>query len=210
MKGTARGYFLREAAGFAGRLAFRADFAAGLAGFATDLAAFAGFAATAGLAGLAAFSGFRVRSRLRRGTRAGRRRVVEHPHEIEAVDSRPIGPDFADVRVVGFAQPPRRVIDGHRDVEMERHAGFGEVHPLRHRLEVVDRFAALDLDEPGQFLAAGQHEIGKQGQGANLDRSDLLIADIDGHVELPLVFRLEVPNQAIVFELFANGPDKDG
>ncbi len=38
----------------------------------------------------------------------------------------------------------------------------------------------------------------------------LLVADVHRDFELSLVLLLEVPNEAVVLELFPDGPDKDG
>jgi hypothetical protein len=84
------------------------------------------------------------------------------------------------------------------------------MRPLGHRLEVIDRFGALDLDDASQLLVAREHEIGKERQRSELDRGGLIFAEVERHLELPLVLLLEMPDEAIVLELLSNGPDKDG
>src|SRR5262245_7479966 len=79
------------------------------------------------------------------------------------------------------------------------------MHPLRHRLEVVHRFAALDFDESREPLPFHQHEIGKKRVRADLHRRDAFFADVGQRLELSLVFALKMPNQAVVLELFADG-----
>ena len=72
---------------------------------------------------------------------------------------------------------------------MEGGAGPAEMRPLGHRLEVVDRFAGLDLDEPFELVAlvlGGQDQIGEHLARTNLQPGDLLIPDVDGDVMLAL------------------------
>ena len=83
---------------------------------------------------------------------------------------------FGHARLMASHRPPRRVVRRDRHVQMKRHAGAGEVHPLRHRFEVVDRFAGLDFDEPGELLAVRQHEVRKKRAGADFDGRHTLIA----------------------------------
>ena len=42
---------------------------------------------------------------------------------------------------------------------MKRDARTGEVHPLRHRLEVVDRLACLDFDHTGDEWVADPYPV---------------------------------------------------
>jgi len=135
---------------------------------------------------------------------------VKHPYQIEAVNRRPVGPDLADGGVIGFGEPLSRVEDVDGNVEMEGYAGFGKMGPLRHRLEVVHRLGALDLDESREFPSGGDHQIRIERARANLDGRGLLVADVDGDLRLLfLVFRLKESDEAIVLELLANGPNED-
>src|SRR5262249_48334521 len=83
-------------------------------------------------------------------------------------------------------------------------------HPLRHRLEVVDRLGRLDLDDADQLPPALlQDQIGIPGRRAAAHRRRLLVAGVDCDVELSLVLRLEQANDPIVLELLAHGPHED-
>ena len=63
---------------------------------------------------------------------------------------------------------------------------------------------------PASFRPLDQHEIRKQQQRPDLDGCALLVADVQRDLELPLVLLLEMPDEAVVLELFPDGPDKDG
>ncbi len=63
---------------------------------------------------------------------------------------------------------------------------------------------------PASFRLAISTRSGKSEQRSDLDGSSLLIADVHRDVELSLVLLLQVPNEAVVLELFPDGPDKDG
>ena len=86
-----------------------------------------------------------------------------HADEIEPFGQRPIRPDLGDAGLMGLAQPARGVVGRDRYIEMEGHAGAGEMNPLGHRLEVVHRLPAFDLDQPGKdsffHRAAGATEV---------------------------------------------------
>lgn len=132
------------------------------------------------------------------------------PDEIEAVRRRAIGPDFGHPHVVGLTEPAGRVIDVDGNVEVKGHAGPGEVHPLRHRLEIVDGFAALDLDETRELFAGRQDEVREKGGRAELDGRRELVTNIRCDFELPLVLGGQKPDEAIVLELLPDRPDKNG
>ncbi len=95
---------------------------------------------------------------------------------------------------------------------MKRRAETGERRPLRHRLEVVHRFRGFNLDgaqEPAAAIGRVEHEIRVPGQRPGGHRRRLLVARIDGHVEVSLVFRLKQANDPIVLKLLANRPHED-
>src|SRR4051794_23585221 len=82
-------------------------------------------------------------------------------------------------------------------------------HPLGHCLEVIHRFAALDLDDPAEPLAVHEHEVREHRVLADLERRDLLVSDVDAHVELFLVLCLKKSNKAVVLELLSDWSDKN-
>ena len=72
---------------------------------------------------------------------------------------------FADLRLIRLAEPAGRVVAADRHVQMERHTrARRKVHPLRHRLEIVDRLARLDLDDARELAAVGQDEVREERQ----------------------------------------------
>jgi CheY-like chemotaxis protein len=93
---------------------------------------------------------------------------------------------------------------------MKRRSQAGERRPLRHRLEVVDRLGGLYLNDAQQLPSpfALQDEIGKPRRRST-DRRGLLIAGVDGDVELSLIFRLKQADDAVVLELLPDWPDED-
>ena len=133
-----------------------------------------------------------------------------NPHKIEAIVRLPVRPDFGRLRAIRRAQAARSVVTRHRDVQMKGHPSSGEVHPLCHRLEIVDGFAGLHFDEPCELLTVCQHQIGKKRTRADLDWNHTLVSDVDGRVKFSVVFGLKESNQAVMFELFPNRPHKDG
>ena len=52
------------------------------------------------------------------------------------------------------------------------------MHPLRHRLEVVHRLAALDFDQPASLRPVVSTRSGKKVCAPNLDGRDLFVADV--------------------------------
>ena len=95
---------------------------------------------------------------------------------------------------------------------MERRPGPAEVGPLRHRLEVIDRFGGLDLDRSHQLLApidGRQHQVGKNLHLADAHRNRLILADIRHDVVLALELDLQETDDTVVLELFANRPDQN-
>ena len=131
-------------------------------------------------------------------------------HEIKTVVRLPVRPDLRRLGTIGDAQAPGRIVARHRDVQVKWNFGSGEVHPLCHRLEIVDGFAGLNFDEPRELLAVCQHEIGEKGTRSNLDRNHTLVPHVDGGVKFSVVFGLKESNEPVMFELFPNRPHKDG
>ena len=141
----------------------------------------------------------------------GERRVVEHPDEVEPFGQAPIRPDFRHADLVAHAEPPRRIVGGHRHIEVKRDAHAAEQCPhCGQRLEVVDRFAALDFDQPGQLLAVGENQIREVVAGPDLHGQQHFVAEVHGDVELALaVLVLKIPHQPIVLGLLPDWTDKD-
>ena len=133
-----------------------------------------------------------------------------NPHKIEAVVRLPVRPDFGWPGPIRRAQSPRGVVAGYWDVQVKRNLGSGEVHPLCHRLEIVDRFAGLNFHKARELLAVRQHQIGEKRTGSDLDRNHTLVPHVDGGVKFSVVFGLKESNEPVMFELFPNRPHKDG
>ena len=93
---------------------------------------------------------------------------------------------------------------------MKRRPQSRKCRPLRHRLEVIDRFGGFYLNDAQQLPAPFtlQHKIWKPGWWST-DRGGLLIAGVDGDVELSLIFRLQQADDAVVLELLPDWPDED-
>ena len=77
-----------------------------------------------------------------------------HHRESCLVANRVIAPDFCDVHLVLRGKPTRDVHGTSRNVEVKRRACASKVRPLRHGLEMVDRFRRFDLDRAHQLVAA--------------------------------------------------------
>jgi hypothetical protein len=89
----------------------------------------------------------------------------------------------------------------------------GERRPLRHRLEVVDRFRGLYLDgaqELSPAIRRLEDQVWIPRRCSHNYRDGLLLTGVDGNFELSLVFRLKQANHPIVLQLLANGPHEDG
>src|SRR5262245_41651282 len=93
---------------------------------------------------------------------------------------------------------------------MKRDARARKVRPLCHRFEIVDGLAGLDFDQTGELRAAGQDEGWEERAGADLHGNRAVVADVDCRLELSLVLGLKKPDQAVMFELLSNWPDKNG
>ena len=93
---------------------------------------------------------------------------------------------------------------------MKRRPQTGERRPLRHRLQVVHRLGRLYLDDAQQPSATLvlKDEIGIPRRRSTHRRA-LLIAGVDGDVELSLIFRLQQADDAVVLELLPDWPDED-
>src|SRR3990170_1663297 len=96
---------------------------------------------------------------------------------------------------------------------MERGVEPPEGSPFGQRLEVVDRFDGLDLDDSHHLPASvlrNQHDIGKDGRRTRPDGAVLLGAGVDADVETTAKPGLQKADDAVVLELFADRPDEDG
>ena len=151
-----------------------------------------------------------ARARLRGPLREAGARLLDQ-REPELVADRVVGPDFRD-RDRQVAAQPAGAVDGRgRHVQVELRPQFTEGHPLRHRLEVVDRLGGLHLDDAHDLAAALlQDEVRIPGRRSRPDGGRLFVADVDGDVELSLVLRLQQANDPIVLELLADRPHEDG
>src|ERR1044071_1223946 len=86
------------------------------------------------------------------------------------------------------------------------------MRPLREGLKVVDRFAGFHLDDDLQTVSTfrgRQHEIRVKRRGTDPDRRVLLSSRVDADFVAPLEPALELANDAVVLELFADGPDQN-
>ena len=75
---------------------------------------------------------------------------------------------------------------------------------------MIDRFGGFYLNDTKQFppALAVEDEVGKPRRRPT-DWSGLLIAGVDGDVELSLIFRLQQADDAVVLELLPDWPDED-
>ena len=90
---------------------------------------------------------------------------------------------------------------------MERCPHPAKVRPLGHRLQVIDRFPGLDLDdplEPAPLVGGGQDQVREHLTRADAHGHGLLVARIDGNLVLPLQFRLQQTDDAVMLELLSN------
>src|SRR5262249_8762606 len=153
--------------------------------------------------------GFWCRPHARLG--CSRSRAVNR-REPDLIAERRVRPNLAGRNLQVRTKPLRAVDCRHRYVEVEVDLQLPKRHPLRHRLEMVDRLGGLDLDyadELLRFLVGVQDKVRKPWRGWRPDRSRLLVTRVDGDVELPLVFGLEKANYPVVLELLAHGTHED-
>jgi hypothetical protein len=109
-------------------------------------------------------------------------------------------------------QPARDFNGSRRNVEMKGRPRAAEVGPLCARFEMVDRLGRLDLDGTHELpapIGRRQDEVRKYLQLTDFHRSALVLADVRGHVVPTLQLHLQEPDDAIVFELFANWTNED-
>jgi len=133
-----------------------------------------------------------------------------HQREPELVPQRHVGPELRDAYLVLLAEPPRDIYRLLRNIELEGHGRPAHVSPLGHGLEVVDRLPRLDLDDaldPSGRRGRLQHQVGIEGGGTDLDRHVPLVTDVDLDLVTLLPLGLEQPDDAVVLELLAHGPD---
>lgn len=123
-----------------------------------------------------------------------------------------IAPDFSDRDLVVLAQASRDVDHRGRHVQMEGPTKLCEARPLGERLEVVDRFPGLDLDDRLQSPAARlgqQDQVRIQDHGPTLHGRILFRSRIHaGFVATPAL-RLKQPNNTVVLELLSHRPHQD-
>src|SRR5690349_15773580 len=90
---------------------------------------------------------------------------------------------------------------------MKRSARAAEVRPLRHRLQMIDRFGGLDPDRSHQFVASiGRREdkIWKDLHLPDSHRPGLVFADVGHHVVAAFEADLQQSDDAVVLQLLAN------
>ena len=117
-------------------------------------------------------------------------------------------PDFADVDLVFVREPARDIYRAKRHIQVEGGPRPAQVGPLGTRLQVIDRFGRFHFNgaqELARAVRGSQHEVGENLQLTDFDRRGLVLADVGNNLVLSLQFDLEEPDDAIVFELFANG-----
>ena len=151
----------------------------------------AGFAAGFFFAGF----GFRfrlracgLRLRLRRGVRTWPSvgRGLVHGQKAHLVADPVIGVNLGDRNVTVGAEPLGDVDHRRRHIQMKRGFEPPERHPLGQRLEVVDRFDGLDLDDRHHLPASvlrDEHDIGKDGRDTGPDGAVLLGPGVDADIE---------------------------
>ncbi len=133
--------------------------------------------------------------------------------ESRLAPDRVVGPDLGERDSVVLAQPTRHVGRPCGNIQIERAADLGEVRPLRHGFEMVDRLGRLHLDDAvvaPAVLRARQHEVWEYGPRHPAYRRGLLLSEVDGHGEAPAPTRLKLADDPIVLELLANGSEEDG
>lgn len=121
-------------------------------------------------------------------------------------------PELAERDLVFSAQPAGGVQRRGRHVQMQGHVQLAEDSPLGQGLELINRLAGFDLDcalQPPPPFRAIQQKIRKNRQLSHSDRLILLTPWIDDDVVLTLVPGLQLPNDAIVLELLADGPSEN-
>src|SRR5204863_3108975 len=87
-----------------------------------------------------------------------------------------------------------------------------EMRPLRQGLEMVDRFAGLDLDDALQPMAAlgrAEDEIRIDRGRRSADRRILLVPGVDRCLVLTPPLCLQQPDNPVVLELLADRPHQD-
>ena len=80
-----------------------------------------------------------------------------------------IAPDFGYRDMVVLAQTPGDIGRPGRHIQIERSTNLRKVHPLGHRLEVIDRLGCFDFNDgthPPCSRDVGQHEIRVHQTGA--------------------------------------------
>ena len=94
--------------------------------------------------------------------------------------------NLGDRNVTVGAEPLGDVDHRRRHIQMKRGLEAPERHPLGKRLEIVDRFDGLDLDD-GHHLPASvlrhEHDVRKDGRDAGADGAVLLGPRVDSDIE---------------------------
>ena len=117
-------------------------------------------------------------------------------------------PDFTHVDLVFIREPARDIYRAKRHIQVERGPRAAQMGPLGTGLQVVDRFGRFHFNsaqELARAIRGRQHKVRENLQLANFDGRALVLADVGNNLVLSLQLDLEEPDDAIVFELFANG-----
>ena len=130
-----------------------------------------------------------------------------HHGEPGLVPYRVKAPHLCNVDLIFRSQPSGDVHGPGRHIEVEGGAGAPEMSPLRHGLEVVDRFCRLDLDstqQPVPAVTRCQHQVRKDLDLSNLHGSGLTVADIGGNLQPLFETDLKQPDDPVMLELLAD------
>ncbi len=131
------------------------------------------------------------------------------PHQLSHLM---VGVNLGDGDLIVGREPTRYIDRAHGHIQQERCTQPRVVRPLRHRLEVVHRFAGFNLDHTEDFAALfkrKQHHIGVLFAGRA--KSHILLGTgVDPHFDLPAAeLALKLPDYAIVLELLTYGSHQD-
>ena len=120
-----------------------------------------------------------------------------------------IAPELGNRDLVVFTQPTCDIHHGGRYIQVERGANAGIVRPLGQCLQMVDGLARLNLDDgfdAVSTLGRIEHQIGIDRCWARPDRYILFRTRIHAGVVSPSALSMQQTDNAVVLELFADGP----
>ena len=123
-----------------------------------------------------------------------------------------IGYDLGDRNLVVRAQSPRHIHGDRRHIQVKRCAQFRKPRPLGQRFEMVDRLPRLHFDNALKLAASiggHQHDIRIHGRRTAPDDCVLFLTGIDSNLKSSSKTGLQQADDAIVFELLADGPHQN-